>query len=130
MIKIIGTGVDIVSLKRISEIHSRHPESFFKRILSQSERPDFESARNKAAYLAKRFAAKEAVVKALGTGIGRGLCFTDIVIDHEPLGRPIVRFITDIKGVAIEDLEIHISISDEQEFAVAYVIIFNMESKG
>jgi holo-[acyl-carrier protein] synthase len=130
MMKIIGTGVDIVSLKRIAEIHSRHPESFYKRILSESERPDFESVRNKASFLAKRFAAKEAVVKALGTGMGRGLCFTDIVIDHEPLGRPVVRIITDIKGVVWEDLEVHISISDEQEFAVAYVIIIDKDCRG
>lgn len=125
MMRIIGTGVDIVSLRRIAEIHSRHPESFFKRILSESERPDFESVRNKAAFLAKRFAAKEAVVKALGTGMGRGLCFKDIVIDHEPLGRPVVRIITDMKGVVLQDLEIHVSISDEQEYAVAHVIILD-----
>jgi holo-[acyl-carrier protein] synthase len=129
MMKIIGTGVDIVSLKRIAEIHSRHPESFFKRILSKSERPEFESARNKAAFLAKRFAAKEAIVKALGTGMGRGLCFTDIIIDHEPLGRPVVSLITNMKGVTIKDLEIHISISDEQEYAVAYVIILDKDHR-
>ena len=129
MMKIIGTGVDIVSLKRIAEIHSRHPESFFKRILSKPERPEFESARNKAAFLAKRFAAKEAIVKALGTGMGRGLCFTDIIIDHEPLGRPVVRLITNMKGVTIKDLEIHISISDEQEYAVAYVIILDKDHR-
>jgi holo-[acyl-carrier protein] synthase len=130
MMKIIGTGVDIVSLKRVAEIHSRYPESFFKRILNKSERPDFESVRNKAAFLAKRFAAKEAVVKALGTGIGRGLCFADIVIEHEPLGRPVVRIINDIKGVDLEDIEIHISISDEQEFAIAHVIILDKDRRG
>ncbi len=124
--RIIGTGVDIVSIKRIAKVHTRHPETFNKRILSEPERREFASKRDKAAFLAKRFAAKEAVAKALGTGMGHGLCFTDIVIDHDPLGRPLVRFTSErVMDREAKDLEIHISISDEQGYAVASVIVID-----
>ncbi|MEN8129312.1 MAG: holo-ACP synthase [Pseudomonadota bacterium] len=122
--RIIGTGVDIVSIKRIAKVHTRYPETFNKRILSEPERCEFVSRRDKPAFLAKRFAAKEAVAKAFGTGMGRGLCFTDITIDHDPLGRPLVQFTSDrVMDHDVTDLEIHISISDEQEYAVASVIV-------
>lgn len=122
--RIIGTGIDIVGIKRIAKVHTRHPETFNKRILSEPERREFESKRDKPAFLAKRFAAKEAVAKAFGTGMGRGLCFTDIVIDHDSLGRPLVRFTLDrVLDWEVKDLEVHISISDEQEYAVASVIV-------
>ncbi|MCP4408720.1 MAG: holo-ACP synthase [Gammaproteobacteria bacterium] len=122
--RIIGTGVDIVSIKRIAKIHTRYPETFNRRILSEPEHREFISKRDQAAFLAKHFAAKEAVAKALGTGMGRGLCFTDIVIDHDPLGRPLVRFASDqVMDYDAKDLEVHISISDEQEYAVASVIV-------
>lgn len=122
--RIIGTGVDIVRIKRIAKVHTRYPETFNKRILSEPERREFASKTDKPAFLAKRFAAKEAVAKAFGTGMGRGLCFTDIVIDHDSLGRPLVRFASDrVMEHDVKDLEIHISISDEQEYAVASVIV-------
>ena len=121
--------MDIVSVKRVSDILKKYPKSFAKRILSESEIIEFEKIKCQEAFLAKRFAAKEALAKALGTGLAKGLCFTHISVDHESGGRPLIRLKTEsVAGYRVDDLQIHLSISDECDYAVAYVMVMDTGS--
>lgn len=125
---ILGVGVDIVSINRIERIYRTYGDAFLKRILSEREHDEFEKVRvrNRPAWLAKHFAAKEAVAKALGTGFSSGVSLRRIAIAHEPSGKPRAM----LTGPAGERLignhaEIHVSIADEQEYAIAYAVISN-----
>jgi len=123
---IIGVGVDLCEIERIREAISRHGDHFAQRILATDERTEFDSLTQsmRPPFLAKRFAAKEAVAKALGTGIGRGLGFHDITITHDELGKPMVSLTSE--NQALKDAlsyRIHLSISDERTHAVAFCTI-------
>lgn len=124
---IMGIGTDIVSISRISDILDRQGERFAQRILTDTEFREFENSHQKVHFLAKRFAAREAVAKAFGTGFTRGLSLKHIAITHDELGKPIVVLYD--KAVEIKQRlginHIHISIADEKEFAIAYVIMEN-----
>lgn len=121
---IVGVGTDIVSITRIRQVHERHPRRFSRRILSPVERDEFSGHTDPAVFLAKRFAAKEAAAKALGTGIRNGVCFTDFSVTHSPLGQPQLhcsgrtRKVMDAMGIHSS----HLSLSDEKEFVVAFVV--------
>jgi holo-[acyl-carrier protein] synthase len=122
---IVGTGIDIVRVERIENSLSRWGEKFAVKILTSDELERFGSIDSgQAGYLARQFAAKEAVSKALGTGMGAGIHFSQIEIDRKPSGAPIVR----LQGKAFERSEYlsilhwHVSISDEKEFVVAFSI--------
>lgn len=122
---IIGIGTDIVSIPRIRQVHQRHPQRFAKRILSPVEWVDFLPHFDPPIFLAKRFAVKEATAKALGTGMRNGVCFTDISVSHSSLGQPQLqcsgstRTFMDNLGVR----EAHLSLSDETEYVVAFVVL-------
>lgn len=119
-----GVGVDIVSIERIAGVLARYQESFARRILSESEIEEFDSAPNKNAFMAKRFAAKEAVFKALGTGLANGLSFKDVVIGHEANGKPIVLLGDKALSIMnVDSAQVWLSISDENRYAVGYALI-------
>ena len=123
---IIGIGVDLCEIDRIREAISRHGDHFAQRILATDERIELDSLNQsmRPPFLAKRFAAKEAVAKALGTGIGRGFGFHDITITHDKLGKPIVSLNTE--NPALKEAlsyRIHLSISDERTHAIAFCAI-------
>ena len=121
---ICGIGTDIVDVHRMAENLAKHGERFAKRILSTSEFDEFSSQNNQAAFLAKRFAAKEATVKALGTGFRDGISMTHIAVTHDHLGKPMLS-LTDVALDVLQSQNItssHISIADEKDFAVAYVV--------
>ena len=123
---IIGIGVDLCEIDRIREAIRRHGDHFTHRILTIDERTEFDSLTQsmRPSFLAKRFAAKEAVAKALGTGIGRGFGFHDITITHDALGKPMVSL--NSENQALKDApayRIHLSISDERTHAVAFCTI-------
>lgn len=117
---IIGIGTDIISLDRIEYALEAFGSKFLQRILTEKERNyliEIHTKENKVAYLAKRFAAKEAVSKALGTGIGEDLSFQDIEISNNLEGKPLVS----VKK--FPDINIHLSLSDEKEgLAVAFAV--------
>lgn len=122
---IYGIGTDIVSIARIASALQRHGERFAHRILAESEQPAFAEAARPEHFLAKRFAAKEAAAKAFGTGFSDGLCMSDIAVTHDSRGRPLLSF-----GGRAESLcrelgigEHFLSISDEKDTAIAYVIL-------
>lgn len=122
---IYGIGTDIVEIARIRAGWERHGERFLRRLLAPSEYADFAAARQPACFLAKRFAAKEAMVKALGTGFRDGIRLTDIGVVHDAAGRPGLACTGRTFGV-MQGLGIgisHLSLADERDYAVAFVIL-------
>ena len=125
---IFGIGTDIVRISRIQKSLDRYGERFARRILAGQELDDFQRTLHPARFLARRFAAKEAVVKAYGTGFTRGMTFRDIVVSHDAAGKPLLL----LSGRALELQhemgigETFISISDEQEYAVAFVTLLKI----
>ncbi|WNF36938.1 holo-ACP synthase [Bacillaceae bacterium IKA-2] len=118
---ITGLGIDIVELQRISEAINRN-SNFVKRILTETERSYFDklTKRRKVEFLAGRFAAKEAFVKAAGTGIGRNYSWQDIEIIPDENGKPLLQTKRELG-------RIQLSISHSREYAVANVIIENSD---
>ncbi len=124
--KIIGIGTDIVSLSRIQKIWDRYGSAFPRRILTRKELEHFPKYKDPVPFLAKRYAAKEAAAKALGTGFRpQGVLLSDIGVENDSLGRPHLLF----AGGAAQELtrqcvvESHLTLADEKEFAVAFVIL-------
>lgn len=119
---IIGVGVDIVEIRRIKEAIDRN-DNFIEKLFSKEEIDYLNRRGMRPEYVAGRFAAKEAVAKALGTGF-RGFNFKDIVIDRTALGKPIVVLKGKAKLLAEKTggYKIHISISHGQDSAVAYAV--------
>ena len=123
---IIGIGVDLCEIARIHDAVRRHGDNFAKRILAVDELTEFSQLNPsmQAGFLAKRFAAKEAIAKALGTGIGRGFGFHDITVSHDDRGKPLV--ILKSENVMLRNVcesRIHLSISDERTQAIAFCTI-------
>ena len=122
---IFGIGTDIVRIQRIDKNLQRYGERFASRILSDDEFEGFKTSARKAHFLAKRFAAKEAAAKALGTGFRDGLSLRDISVTNDELGKPVLNF----SPKAQEQLKTrciggtHLSISDEHDYAVAFVTL-------
>ena len=123
MAAIFGHGIDIVEIERVTKLYDNYGESFSSRILSSHELEDFEQAPDKARFLAKRFAAKEAAAKALGTGFSEGVVFADFVISKDGLGKPILRFLGRALEIVGEGAHAVMSLSDEHHYVVASVII-------
>ena len=122
---IYGVGTDLVNIDRVKKILSKNRDAFVKRVLSEHEQALFTNKADSAAYCAKRFAAKEAFAKALGTGIGRVVSFQDLTIRNNENGKP--QFIPSKKlRQYLLDKKIkqaHLSISDESQNAIAFVVI-------
>lgn len=122
---ILGVGTDIVAIERIAAALERHGERFRARVLTGAERRVFTDAAAEARWFAKRYAAKEAVAKAFGTGIGAQLSFQDIIVGREASGRPTLSFTGDGAALAarLGVRAAHLSLSDEQAMAVAFVVL-------
>ena len=122
---IIGIGVDIVELARVDALQEKFGERFARRILTDDELVVYRQRRHSSSYLATRFAAKEAVAKACGTGIGGQLGFHSMQIDHDGLGKPVLRFLESASAL-VADLEVGnalISLSDEKHYVVAMAVL-------
>jgi holo-[acyl-carrier protein] synthase len=122
---IYGIGTDIVEVARIEESLVQFGEAFAHKILAESELESFRQSNIKARFLAKRFAAKEAFSKALGTGIRAPATFQNIAVTHDDLGKPMLAFAAELQRL-LADKQIchtHLSISDEKNLATAFVIL-------
>ena len=124
--KILGIGVDIIENSRIS--NSLENNLFIKRIFSNSEILKAKNVKNKKNYYSKRFAAKEAFVKSIGTGLRNNLNFKDISIINNKLGKPSFVITDKIKKIVkrqfkTSQFNFFLSISDEKKYSVAYVIL-------
>ena len=120
-----GIGVDIVAIARVRAALSLHGERFARHLLAQDEWDAYLSARDAGRFLAKRFAAKEAFAKALGTGLRAPVTLTAIAIMHDEAGRPQLRAVSPAlaEWLAERRLTWQVSISDEADYAVAFVVV-------
>jgi holo-[acyl-carrier protein] synthase len=119
-----GLGVDMVNKERISKIHRKYGVRFAERLFGSLELAEYHAASDKDSFLAKRFAAKEAISKVLGTGITSRVHLRDLILDHDAQGKPLVV----LEGHAQELMislgmdSILISISDEKDHAIAFCV--------
>jgi holo-[acyl-carrier protein] synthase len=122
---IFGIGTDIVRVARMQQNIERHGERFAERILTDAELGDYHRDARKAHFLAKRFAAKEAAAKAMGTGFRDGLALGNIGVAHDAAGKPFLEF----NGCAADFVRTrgitaaHVSLADEEDHAVAFVTL-------
>ena len=124
--KILGVGTDIVGVLRIKNLIKN--KSFVKRIFTKSEILNSEKTNSKANYFSKRFAAKEALMKAIGTGFRKGINFKDIYIVNDKFGKPNIKFNNKVKKLIISKFKIKsfnlfLSLADEKNYSIAFVII-------
>ena len=122
---IVGTGVDICEVARIRAAIDRFGERFLKRVFTPAEREYCESKRNRIERYAARFAAKEAAMKAIGTGLRRGVTWQDFEVGREPGGRPTMLFrgkAADF-GTKLGTKRISLSITHTADVALAQVIL-------
>lgn len=122
---IIGTGIDVVEIARVEYIMKKWPEKFKEKIFHPDEIAYCDSKAHPFQHYAARLAAKEAVGKAFGTGLGAYINWKDIVIEHGKMGEPSVRLSPRGKKLATEKgvSKILISISHTNSFALAHVIL-------
>ena len=124
--KILGVGTDIVEVLRIKILIKN--KSFIKRIFTKSEILNSKKTNSKANYFSKRFAAKEALMKAIGTGFAKSVNFKDICVLNNKLGKPYIKYNNKIKKLIISRFKIKsfnlfLSLSDEKNYSIAFVII-------
>jgi holo-[acyl-carrier protein] synthase len=126
---ILGLGSDITDVRRVAKVIERHGERFLGRIFTDAERARAERRRNSVETYAKRFAAKEACAKALGTGIRSGVWWRDMGVVNLPSGRPTMKLtggaLRRLQAITPEghEAQIDLTISDEGPMAVAFVVI-------
>ena len=121
---IVGVGTDIVAVARLGKLYARHGERALEKLLAPAERPEFTRAKDSARFLAKRFAAKEALGKALGIGVAAPATLPNVSVVHDALGKPAFAYAPELaRFIAARGLTAHLSISDEKEFALAFVIV-------
>ncbi len=127
---IYGIGTDILQLGRVADTYERFGTRFVDRLLMPEEQALFGRARNAVRFLAMRFAAKEAIVKAMGTGFAHGMGLRDAGTVPDPRGRPEIIFSAHGRQVC-DDLGIgsgHLTLSDEAGLVVAVVVLMRRES--
>ena len=121
---IFGVGTDIVAVERLDRLFERHGEHALEKLLAESERVEFAKAKDPARFLAKRFAAKEALGKALGIGVAAPSTLPAIAVTHDVLGKPAFAYSPELaRYLDDRGLIAHLSISDEQDYALAFVVL-------
>ena len=124
--KIIGIGVDIVNNERIKK--SINDRKFVNRVFSKVEIIYSKKIKNKSSYFAKRFAAKESLSKAIGTGFRKGLNFKDISIVNDKKGKPHYKLNNNVKKLIysifkVKKIKISLSLADEKKYSIAFSVI-------
>ena len=127
MSDVLGIGIDIVSTERVAAVLRRHPARFLRKVLHPREYRGYDKSRYPARFLARRFAAKEAVVKALGLGFTGGAYACRIRIDHDSLGKPEVILPRDLLPCSHGRYRTLLSVSDEHRYAAAQAIVLLQE---
>jgi holo-[acyl-carrier protein] synthase len=120
-----GIGVDMVSIDRVRSLYNRFGQRFLAKILHADEKALCAQKIDPVPFLAKRWAGKEALLKALGTGMRAGLSWRDMAIVNDANGAPVVQTYGGIASQleAIKASTVHISLSDEKAMAIAFVVI-------
>jgi len=122
---IYGIGTDVVEVSRIKVALKKYGSKLAQKILTHDELLAYSKVKSKENFLAKRFAAKEAFAKAFGTGLRGSVNFKSIEVTHDSLGKPLIKYHNKLQ-VLVEKKYIHhchLSISDEKNIAVAFVIL-------
>jgi holo-[acyl-carrier protein] synthase len=129
---IFGIGTDVVQLERVQAVFERHGEHFVRRLLMPEEEAGFRKYRRPVRFLAMRFAAKEAIVKALGTGFAHGIWIRDVGIQPNAWGRPEV--IWSARGRTLRDQlgagDGHVTLTDEAGLVVAVAVLMKRQEQG
>lgn len=125
---IVGMGSDLVVIPRIERMLQKFGQRFIQRVYTQAEQKEAmrfgrDNHKGLAAYYAKRFAAKEAFAKALGTGFRGGLAMCHVNITNNNIGKPECRLLPEAAHLLAQDVIIHISLSDDYPMAQAVVIL-------
>ena len=128
--KIYGVGVDIIDNSRIKKLIKK--KIFLKRIFSKDELKIIKTKKNKISFLAKRFSAKEAFVKSLGSGFRNNLCFNDISILNDKKGKPYFKFNQKLKNILkkkykLTKFKVYLSLSDEKKYSISYVVLHKLK---
>ena len=133
---ILGVGNDLIDIRRIEKTLERYGERFLARVFTEVERKKSDGRRQRAASYAKRFAAKEACAKALGTGLRHGVYWRDMGVVNLPSGRPTLK-LTGGAAMVLKELtpdgceaRIDLTITDDFPLAAAIVIISGIPEKG
>ena len=125
---IIGIGTDIIDTRRIKNTINKYVEKFKRRCFSNNEILRSENRVKTENSYAKKYAAKEACSKALGTGLARGIYWKDIEVINNVFGKPSIKLhnnaVKRINKITNKDYKIEVSLSDEKNYAIANVIIF------
>jgi holo-[acyl-carrier protein] synthase len=124
---ILGLGSDLIDIRRIEKTLERHGQRFIDRIFTDIERAKSEARANRAASYAKRFAAKEACAKALGTGLNRGVYWRDMGVVNLPSGKPTMRLtggaLARLKAITPDGHAVQIDLSITDDFPIAQAIV-------
>ena len=127
---IYGNGIDIIDINRIRRVIDKYGNRFKKRCFSVSEIARSEKRLNSVESYAKRYAAKEACAKALGTGLARGVFWKDIEVKNNQFGKPFIKLHGKAKEIfknisKTSNTQIEVSLSDEKKYAIANVTIYD-----
>ena len=131
---IVSNGVDIIDIRRIKKTIDKYNFRFKKRCFHSGEISKSESRIKSVESYAKRYAAKEACAKALGTGLARGIFWKDIEVQNDKFGKPQIKLHNNAlkfikKMTKSDDYSIEVSLSDEKKYAIANVIIYGKEKR-
>lgn len=123
---IVGIGTDLVEIERVKATIDRLGERFLRRVLTENEIEHYlliSNVEKSCAFVAKRFAAKEAASKAIGTGIGRGVSFQHFEVVNLESGQPTLKVDSVVQARLPEGATWHLSLTDEKSYAQAFVIV-------
>lgn len=122
---IYGIGTDIIAVHRIEHVFTQYGRRFAERILAPQELIEFDKHKMKTRFLAKRFAAKEAFSKAMGTGIRKPVTWCFIAVSHDARGKPVIEPHPELarRMGELGIVSSHVSITDELDTAVAFVVL-------
>ena len=131
---IISNGIDIIEIRRIKETINKYNFRFKKKCFHPDEINKSESRLKSVESYAKRYAAKEACAKALGTGLARGIFWKDIEVQNDKFGKPKIKLHNNAlkflkKIIKSQDCSIEVSLTDEKKYAIANVIIYGKEKR-
>ena len=131
---IISNGIDIIDIRRIKKTIDKYNFKFKKKCFHSGEISKSESRFKSVESYAKRYAAKEACAKALGTGLARGIFWKDIEVQNDKFGKPKIKLHNNAlkylkKMTKSNDYSIEVSLSDEKKYAIANVIIYGKEKR-
>ena len=128
---ITGIGIDIIDIRRIEKTIIKYGDRFIKKCFLPTEIQRSENKTNAIQSYASRYAAKEACAKALGTGLAKGVYWKDIEVRNNSLGKPILTLHNKaakiLNQISYKNTRIEVSLSDEKNYAISNVIIFNDE---